>query len=139
MDWISWFCCEDRDWLLALFQELIRDRVEAATMEEFVRRVDGEPEPVQAFDRMKSNALRFPSQTIACLIFALLSQGNILGIWDHFNRRMNVRLGGDIHPDVVRSQAKMDAFAAATFVWCNTTRSAQTEAEFISAVKAFFE
>ena len=139
MDWVSWFCVEDRQWLIDVLDQLIQDRVDESTIQEFYRRIIGQPYEVSALQELYKREDLFPSQTIACIIFVLLSQGNILGIWNHFNVLMSARVSGDIKPNLERPRDAMDAFSHSALVWCTTTVSAKSNAVFLKAVKTFFQ
>lgn len=139
MDWVSWVCAEERVWLIDVLKQLVEDRVNGETISEFYRRISGEDKESNALALLYERSDLFPAQTIACIIFVLLSHGNLLGIWNHFNVLMSERIGGDMHPNTERSRDKLDAFSTSALVWCNTTVSAKSNAEFIKAVCAFFQ
>lgn len=138
MDWITWFCAEDRTKLLDLFDELCGDRINQKTVNTFVRRVPGRPEPVSAVVLMRQEETVFPARTIACTILALMTQGNMLGIWDQFDARLTEWYGATIHPSRARSRDAQERFAAAGIEWCTAQKTNVSETKFINEARAFF-
>ena len=138
MDWITWFCNEDRGRLLGLFDELCGDRINQTTINTFVRRVPGRPEPVSAILLLRQEETVFPARTIACIILAMLTQGNMLGIWDQFDAKIGEWYGGSIRPSQPRSRDALELFAAAGIEWCTAQKTNLSETKFINDARIFF-